>query len=139
MTDHAKAAKMIKAELKKAFPKTVFSVRSKGFAGGDAVHIDWTDGPTNDQVRNITDKYQYGHFDGMQDLYEYSNNRTDIPQAKYVQVRRDISDQARQIIIAELNKYEEIHEKGYSDNTFYESFQSWGNTLVNRESWNRVF
>lgn len=91
LSSQAAAAKMIRKELKTAFPTVKFSVTSSSFSMGDDVHVSWTDGPTTDQVNAITSKYQYGHFDGMIDLYEYSNKRTDLPQTKYVMTRRDIS------------------------------------------------
>ena len=91
MSEHAKAAKAIRNELKAAFPGTQFSVRSDSFAGGTAVDVSWTDGPCGQSVDAIINKYQYGHFDGMQDLYEYSNHRDDLPQVKYVMSQRSIS------------------------------------------------
>jgi len=72
------------------------------------VDINWTDGPTDDQVNKITKKYQYGHFDGMIDCYEYSNNREDIPQAKFVMCSRELSDE---IIL----KTAKTAKKHYSD------------------------
>ena len=95
ISTQAAAAKAIRKELKAAFPSIKFSIRSESFAGGDAVRIGWTDGPTTDKVTDITRKYQYGHFDGMIDLYENSNNRDDIPQVKYVQESRHYSEEAR--------------------------------------------
>jgi|GEM_PF-1316993 len=89
--DHVKAAKMIRQELKKAFPSTKFSVTSSLFSMGNSVSISWTNGPTTASVKAITDKYQYGHFDGMTDCYEYSNSRKDIPQSKFVQASREIT------------------------------------------------
>ena len=53
-------AKNIKKELAKAFPGVKFSVRSQSFSGGDFIDIDWTDGPTEEMVKKITDKYQEG-------------------------------------------------------------------------------
>lgn len=91
----AQCAAAIKSELKANFPTVKFSVRSESFSGGNAVDISWIDGPTDEQVREITDKYQYGHFDGMIDCYEYSNRRTDIPQAKYVQTARRYSAESK--------------------------------------------
>jgi hypothetical protein len=93
---HALAAKMIRKELKKAYPNTTFTVRARSFSGGDSVDIEWTDGPTDKQVADITAKYQYGHFDGIQDLYENTNRRIDIPQVRFVHERRKYSDQALQ-------------------------------------------
>jgi len=94
-TASAMAGSMIKKELKNIFPKTKFSVKSDNFANGSSVDVSWTDGPTTEQVNLIIKKYQYGHFDGMIDMYEYSNNREDIPQAKWVGTSRDLSNEMR--------------------------------------------
>lgn len=32
-------------------------------------------------------KYQYGHFNGMEDLYEITNIRKDIPQTKHLFIK----------------------------------------------------
>ena len=103
LSSQASAAKMIRAELKQAFPGVAFKVTSDSFSGGDSVDIRWTDGPTSSQVEAITRKYQYGHFDGMIDLYEYSNRRTDLPQSKYVQTQREYSIEARIAAIEAVN------------------------------------
>ncbi|WP_407522726.1 hypothetical protein PDL71_15595 [Lacibacter sp. MH-610] len=109
-SSHAAASAAIKQELKKYFPCIKFSVTSDSFAGGNSVDISWTDGPTTKQVEAITSKYQYGHFDGMNDIYENSNHRDDIPQAKYVQEHRRISDELENEVKAQL-----IHLKKYKD------------------------
>ncbi len=88
---HASAAKAIRKELKEAFPLIAFSVRSSVYSGGSSVRIDWVDGPISDEVRRLVGKYQYGHFNGQEDIYENTNSREDIPQVKYVQVSRAIS------------------------------------------------
>lgn len=107
-SQHALAARAIRAELKKAFPGVKFSVRSDSYSMGDSVRISWTDGVTTDQVSEIADKYQYGHFNGMEDIYEYSNKNVDIPQTKFVQVQRDISDEVYQQVF-------DLHLQHYSD------------------------
>lgn len=93
----ALAAKAIRKELKEKFPGVKFSVRSNNFAGGNAVDVSYDivslgdrgDGTVPvDAVWDIVKKYQYGHFDGMTDSYEYSNRQDDIPQAKYVHVSK---------------------------------------------------
>lgn len=105
-SSHAAAAAMIRKELKAAFPSVKFSVTSDSFAGGDSVDVRWTDGPTTGQVEKFSSKYQYGHFNGMEDIYEYTNSREDIPQAKYVQEHRSMSDEAEKIVYdALLNQY----------------------------------
>ena len=99
----AQTAAAIRKELKAAFPNTRFRVTSDNFAGGNAVRIGWVDGPSNEQVRELTDKYEYGHFDGMIDMYEYSNVRDDIPQVKYVTLQRRMDKNT------ELNLYRQGH------------------------------
>lgn len=97
-SDHARAAANIKRELADAFPGIRFSVKSESFSMGDSVDIKWEDGPTSKEVEAITNKYQRGHFDGMQDLYEYDHSayaeavRAWLGSSKYVQTHREASD-----------------------------------------------
>ena len=104
MSNQAQAAKMIRAELKKAFPKTKFFVTSTSFSMGDAVDIRWTDGPITSSVEEITGKYRYGHFNGMKDIYEYSNKKSDLPQSKYVMTSREYSQDANDKVKLSLSK-----------------------------------
>jgi len=104
-SQHAGAAAAIKAELKAAFPGVKFSVTSDSFSMGDSVHITWTDGPTSKEVKAISGKYQYGHFNGMEDIYENTNSRDDIPQSKYVSESRSISDEIETILLPDAEKY----------------------------------
>jgi len=101
-SSHAHAAQQIREKLKAAFPDVKFSVTSNSYSGGNSVHVEWTDGPTTSMVENISGAYQYGHFDGMTDSYDYSNSRDDIPQVKYVQERRTMSDKTREFITNQL-------------------------------------
>lgn len=117
----AQAAQQIKAELKANYLTVKFSVRSESFSMGNAVRISWHDGPMTKEVDAIVGKYQYGHFDGMQDLYENTNMRSDIPQAKYVQTSRQISEESRMEIATELgipeteiNQWNEDHNENNS-------------------------
>ncbi len=91
-TEAAKAAAAIRKELKAAFPGIKFSVRSSTYSMGDSVDVDYEDGPTSSSVTDITCKYKYGHFNGSEDIYEYSNQNDAIPQAKFVMVNRAPSD-----------------------------------------------
>jgi hypothetical protein len=71
ISSHARAAANMRSELTREFPGVRFSVRSDSFSGGSSVDVKWTNGPTSAEVNAIISKYQYGHFDGMIDLYEY--------------------------------------------------------------------
>lgn len=102
-------AKNIRLELRAAFPKTKFRVHSCSFANGNSIEISWEDGPTIKQVEGITDKYQYGDFDGMTDSY---NMRKDSSfndlygGSKYVSCYRKFSDAAIQAAIDNvIDKY----------------------------------
>lgn len=94
----ANAAKAIREELKTTFPGIKFSVTSENYSGGDSVNIKWEDGPTSDEVQTISRKYQQGQFNGMEDIYEYSNTCTDIPQSKYVFENRSMSEETRAVL-----------------------------------------
>jgi hypothetical protein len=121
MTPHAQTAQAIRQELKVKFPGTKFTVRSSSFSMGDDVSIGWLNGPTTREVEKITNKYQEGSFDGMQDMYEYNNSRDDIPQVKYVMTSREISEEIRE------NTAQEIAKKfGIAD---VEDDQAWFNVF----------
>ena len=91
-TQAALCAAAIRKELKAEGIKA--SVTSVNFANGNSVHVNFTDlSPFSySAIKQELAKYQYGHFDGMNDIYEFSNIREDIPQAKYVQVFNTMSD-----------------------------------------------
>jgi hypothetical protein len=61
-------AKLIRAAIKKAFPRVKFSVRSDSYSGGSSIRVDWTDGPTTKQVNAIASQYEGAGFDGSIDL-----------------------------------------------------------------------
>lgn len=69
---------MAKAILKKAFPKTKFSVRGKKYSGGSSITAYWTDGPTSKQVEALIGHLEGASFDGMQDLKTYNDPDTVI-------------------------------------------------------------
>jgi len=133
------AAKNIRIELKKAFPSVKFSVRSSTYSGGDSVDIGWTDGPTTEMVKKITDKYQEGSFDGMTDSYDYSKHRewTDtFGGSKYVMENRSISPETFQKVADELNYGPAVwnENQGEFSGVDYETSQS-----IKREVYRRGF
>lgn len=101
-SSHSNCAAAIREELKKLYPLHKFSVRSESFAGGDAVRVSWTDGLTVPQVDEVIKKYQYGSFNGMEDIYEYSNENDNLPQSKFVSSSRTISDELINAVKEEL-------------------------------------
>lgn len=109
-----KGSKNLRRELKDLFPKTKFSVRSRSFSGGDAIDVNWTDGPTTEAVEKISGKYQQGSFNGMEDIYEYSQTNVwpgIFGGAKYVQTHRHYSNEAYLQAVAEVEKEYDIKLK----------------------------
>ncbi len=84
------AARNIRKELKQAFPRIKFSVRSRG---GDAVYVNWSLGPTQKEVESVIGKYERGYFDGSDDCYKYDKDNI-YPElfggAKYVVATRKL-------------------------------------------------
>lgn len=117
LTGAALCAASIRTELKTKFPTYKFSVTSDNFSGGDSVHISWKDGPTTKQVDSIVNKYQYGHFNGMEDIYEYSNNIEGLPQTKYVSTSREINPELKNRLLPEFEKLYKSDEPEYSRNS----------------------
>ena len=63
-------AVLVRAALKKAFPKVKFSVRSDY----NKVAVSWIDGPRCREVREIIDQFSFGGFDGSIDMAYSSRN-----------------------------------------------------------------
>ena len=103
-SSHALGAANLKVELSMSFPGVAFSIRSKSYSSGDSIDVSWTDGPTQEEVEKISGKYQKGHFDGMQDLYEF--NRSPFPEvfggAKYVNESRHNSPEMTRKVAIEM-------------------------------------
>jgi hypothetical protein len=131
------AAKNIRIELKRAFPGHKFSVRSSVFSGGDDVSIGWTDGPTTEEVKKITDKYQEGYFDGMEDLYNYVDNPfSDVfGGAKYVMESRSNSNESYAQVAKELG-YGDVTLTQYGD---IEGLEREDSERVRRATWAKSF
>lgn len=123
-SSHAAAASAIKAELKTLFPNIKFNVRSESFSMGNSVHVSFIDGPTTSEVNDVIKKYQYGHFNGMDETYDYSNSRDDIPQAKYVSAQREMSAELKETLMpaAEAIYKENTYGCNNAENLLYQIF-----------------
>lgn len=85
-TEHISAtetAKMIRARLAETFPGVKFWVKTDQYAGGASIDINWIDGPTAKQVKQITDSYSGAGFDGMND-YKTSNDAWLLPDGRVI-------------------------------------------------------
>lgn len=102
--------KNIRAELKKHFSKTKFSVRKQYYS---TYHVSWSDGPTVEEVESIINKYETSRFDSYTD-YHYSETspfNVVYGGADYVFTHRNYSDEIIALAIKSLiDKYGESYE-----------------------------
>lgn len=133
MSEAAKCAKLVRAELKEKFPNIKFSVQSKTYSMGDNVDISYTDGVPCDQVDKVVRKYQYGEFNGMEDMYEQTNCRDDISQTKYLFVNRTLSPEKREEIKKELVGKWGINNPE-DEQEWYQKRGMWSDQAIYKES-----
>jgi hypothetical protein len=67
----ADTAKLIRPILKREFPGVTFGVTSKTYSMGASIDIQWTDGPTTEQVDRAVGAFKGKGFDGMVDCGYY--------------------------------------------------------------------
>lgn len=93
LTPAAQVAKLLKAKAKSL--KLEVKASSKNFSGGNSVDIKVLKGSDKsfNELKEYSSQFQSGHFDGMNDIYEYSNSRDDIPQTKYLFIDDDRATQ----------------------------------------------
>lgn len=138
----ALTARAIRKELKKAFPEQKFSVTSDSGAMTSSVRIEWTEGVQVKDVDAIVNKYKYGSFNGMIDMYENTNYRDDIPQVKFITTTRNRKATTIANAIEYINKRYglkikyEIRKSDWSDNDWIDIETSW---LDNQNSWSQQF
>lgn len=131
---HAGAAKAIRAELKKHGIKA--SVRAKCYSGGSSVDVCIEADvlpATREAIETFCKRFQYGHFDGMTDCYNYSNVNDDLPQVTFVFVNVDYSEKIRTeakgyvASISGINEYQQDHYAHMALNS------SWGDFWLGRK------
>ena len=93
LTPAAQVAKLLKAKAKSL--KLEVKASSKNFSGGNSVDIKVLKGSDKsfNELKEYSSQFKSGHFDGMNDIYEYSNSRDDIPQTKYLFIDDDRATQ----------------------------------------------
>lgn len=91
-------AKYIRRALKERFPAVKFSVHSKSYSGGASIRVEWFNGPTTDQVEEVTKRYEGASFDSMIDLKSYKDSELPTGErvhfgADYVFSDRNLSEE----------------------------------------------
>jgi hypothetical protein len=134
LTGSAATAQAIRERLKKEFPGVKFSVTSSNFSMGNSVDVSWTGEPVACLVDHIINQYQYGHFDGMNDSYEYHDISDSLgcPGAKYVSSNRhQTEERAEELKQHCINKYGCIPDQ-YTSGL---GFNAWHYENANPETW----
>lgn len=74
------AGKMVKQFVKQHFPKATCKVKSDSFSDGNSLNVwvsnkDGSSIPEKDfeRIDNFVDRFRYGKFNGMIDMYEYND------------------------------------------------------------------
>ncbi len=104
-TPAAQAAALLRKEIKAAYPGVKFTCTSENYSNGCSVRVGVIDQPREifEAIQALASKYQYGKFNGMEDIYEY-NNVLEIPQAKYVFVNNEMSAELKQEIFEKIRQ-----------------------------------
>lgn len=95
LTSHAAAAKQIRNELKKNGVAARVKASAASMTSKVAIQLEDCPPWTVAAVEKFVSKFQYGHFDAMNDLYVY-NSDEDLPQVKFVFVDVVYSDELQQ-------------------------------------------
>ena len=142
----AQVAKIVKKHLTGLGIKCRAS--SDSFSMGNSVTVDIQQDvspSTAKMIKEYCGQFQYGHFDGMQDMYEYSNSRSDIPQTKYIHANISYSDELKQKAwdwmrerLADLQDAPADRVEGSQFRL--EGAQCWGSDALNgSDSWSEDF
>jgi len=136
LSEQAQVAKIIRQWLKSKGLQC--SVTSESASMMTAVTVKVFD-LNPDQYKEVTDfcsSYQYGHFNGMEDIYENSNYRNDIPQVKYLHTCNEHSDERKQLAYSFLRtRYsggEELPEDYKQAIYNARLWDEWASTMVYR-------
>ena len=144
LSEAAQAAKIIRKELKKH--NVPGKVLSSSYSMGSSVRVTLLDPmpATIKKVRRFCSDYQYGHFDGMNDIYEHSNTNEELPQAKHVTVTAQHSPALKQEVWdwvkARHSGFEEAPES-HEDSRYWwhEGFMDNGASVLSRFMRNSSF
>ena len=157
----AETAKLVRQALKDAHPGVKFSVRSHTYAGGASVRVNWTDGPTEHEVKATTELYAGATFDGMTDMKSYhdalltTEDGAEVVSfgADFVSCQRTISDEFRTQLEEEIAHFagEPYNpSKAYRAAALSDTLDgpcelchdrhgtTWGTDLLHRLAWSRA-
>jgi len=115
--------KLILDELKQkgltSIVKKIKSVRYSTYAGGSSLDVTIID-PTKTEreaLKPIVEQYQAGHFNGMEDIYEYREVKT-ARSVKYAFMNVEYSDAAKAEVAEEIKQKFGVSDDAESMKTF---------------------
>ena len=96
ISTHAHVAKRIREFARDLGVKC--KARSESYSMGSSVswRVDDLHPDIFQKIDEFAKDHVYGHFNGMEDIYESSNSRDDIPQVKYIFSNNDFSDEIKE-------------------------------------------
>lgn len=147
ISEHAAAAKAIRAICKELGLNA--KVKSSIYSMGSSVHVNLVnpDPKVMQELESRIGQFQYGHFDGMTDMYEYSNSNENIPQVKFVSASANYSNEIKQsawdFIRANFGGAEDAPEE-YKNSYQWSWSNGWDgyqmtNRVITSDEWNFTF
>lgn len=76
--DRGKTTRIIKAHCLKNFKISKIEVSTEVFSMGDSMHVKYYAPAKIEELETFIDSFQEGHFNGMEDIYEYYDDRSEI-------------------------------------------------------------
>lgn len=108
--DRRKTTSIIKAHCKNTYNISKISVSTDVFSGGDSMDVEYVSPEPIKELESFIDSFQYGHFNGMEDIYEYNSDRSEIilnghilQTYKYVHVRHILGEGKLKTVKKERN------------------------------------
>lgn len=73
--DRRKTTNIIKSHCLKTWPISKIEVVTDVYSMGSSMDVKYYSPEKIDELESFIDNFQYGHFNGMEDMYEYSNSQ----------------------------------------------------------------
>jgi hypothetical protein len=102
----AEDAKEIRRTLKKQFPLTKFSVRSKSYSMGSSIRVSWLDGPTKKEVEAIAQSKKQVSYDSCGEILSGGN--------QFVFCDRDYSEPIYRSAVNKMRPWTNWYDIDYS-------------------------
>lgn len=112
-SEAAKRAAQVRASLKAGFPGVKFSVRSDSYSGGDSIRIEWTNGPAEEDVKAIAQKFENVSRCRVSGGILSGGNSYIFTERNYSPVECETCNGSRQVQI-EIDGYDESIKQHYT-------------------------